>query len=410
MEDRFMEAVTYGSWYHIQNFYLPDNKPTFLDVNGGAACAGNYNDVSANFDYDRSGQGTGTWRFVSATGKAPGDPVCHGDKVYIQNLYGTGGYLDVCGNTKNKENILDVQTSYVRHRWGTGSTTSLWIVKKVSNPSGADVVAMSDQFYLQNISADGSVVTYLDACGNSLSGARNDVSTARTPTRAGGTGTWCCLPYNNDKWKQNLGPNVPPNTLRIEMIQCVFPSSGVAGAQVVATASAIVGTAIGAAVGIAVTATSAGVAAPLGIGVGAMSAVSATAMAEAITLGARQAALGIGANFADQAYLKLNGAKVWPVNDSFLNMNKGDVVTVGYQTSRAGGTAYMLELFDHDLILSDDLLYSYQLEQDRELVNGMILAINPVEASSYVIYVTATRDKPSHDVLIAQHNADMARK
>jgi hypothetical protein len=90
-------------------------------------------------------------------------------------------------------------------------------------------------------------------------------------------------------------------------------------------------------------------------------------------------------------------------------MNKGDVQNVNFQTPREQGKEHVIEIWDRDVILSDDLLFTYKVPVDGEFVNGMIVAANPAEASSYLIYLTATLDRSAHAILKENHSAQINR-
>ena len=81
--------LTFGSEYH---FYCEDTKH-YLDVCNYAADRTNYFlRVSSSPQKDRS-PATGTWKIVSASGKADGAPVKEDDEIYLVNSWGGDNFL-----------------------------------------------------------------------------------------------------------------------------------------------------------------------------------------------------------------------------------------------------------------------------------------------------------------------------
>lgn len=112
--------LAYGSTYALKNGY---NSFTggFLDTNG-AGCEGNKLCVSTASSRDR-GNGTGTWKILSATGKTEGTQVLYGDTIYLFNLYnGDGGYLDTNG-AGCEGNLYCVSTAASPDRANVGTGT-----------------------------------------------------------------------------------------------------------------------------------------------------------------------------------------------------------------------------------------------------------------------------------------------
>jgi hypothetical protein len=113
------EDLKYGSTYRIQNGYEGTKekwKENYLDTRG-QGCEGNLLCVSTSTDKNRASD-SGTWKILSATKKAEGEPVLSGDQVYLQNQHGgpgAGGYLDTRG-TKCEGNSLCVSTATSNNR------------------------------------------------------------------------------------------------------------------------------------------------------------------------------------------------------------------------------------------------------------------------------------------------------
>jgi hypothetical protein len=408
------EVLKYGKWYHVKNHHTwGDNQNgTYLDVSGSGPASGqNYLDVSASLKKDRAGQGTGVWKIESATVapgeqlKKEGDDVMVGDTFYLRNNYGDRGYLDVIGACRGcpaEQGRSDVSTSRVKHRDGAGSKTSIWKMNgadlgDASRSSGKMLEA--DKIHIQSTQYS----SYLDVCGEAQ-GQGNpdqlDVSTCRSPNRDGLTGTWSFIPYDSADYDELLKaePEVPPNTLKIQKIQCVVPSSGVFAANIFATAAGIIGGAVGAGISTALfgamTAATGGAATPLAVlGVIGLTA-EMSAIGAAVGVGGQKIISQWGQTLPDQAYIKVNGNKVW----GWIDMKAGDSQDVNCPMSREWGKPAQIEIWEHDVILADDLLYHYQLMPNDAFLNCPIAAINDDAASSYIIYLTATDHRSSRKI------------
>jgi hypothetical protein len=126
--------VLHGDEIHLQNGY--DNYTGgFLDTRGSQADfekTGNLYCVSTAIDKKREGGSTGTWKVLSATGKANGTPVTQNSEVHLQNGYNnySGGFLDTRGYQEEFEktkNLLCVSTANEKNRQNLGS--GVWKVQ-----------------------------------------------------------------------------------------------------------------------------------------------------------------------------------------------------------------------------------------------------------------------------------------
>jgi hypothetical protein len=425
------ESLKYGKWYHVKNHYTPPDAPggVYLDTNGscnGCTTITNYADVSASKKKDRVGLGTGVWRIIPAsvsnpdrTPRKPGDEVHVGDTFYLQNLYGSAGYLDTCGDCQvcTSVNKRDVSVSSVRHRAGSGSKTSIW---QFYPPAAGRVPAglimpyvplnEGQEIHIKSMYDEDS---FLDTCGAAKgSDNRNDVSTAKVPNRDSNSGLWSIIPYDSTDFEAlvQAEEDIPPNTVKIEQVQCVIPSSGVAGPAIFGTVSGIVGAALGAGISAALwapmTVGTGGLVLPLAILGTAGLTAEMSAIGAAVGVGAQAAASKIGQMFPDQAYITVNGEKVWP-SSAFTNMNAGDRLDVNWRSPRAG--APTIEIWEHDVILSDDNLFRYQLLPDTELVKCPLLQTLDQLSSSYILYLTATKNRSSRQIVRDNHKAAMER-
>ena len=429
------ETIKYGTWYHVKNHYMPADAPNglFLDLNGAVADgAVGYMDASASIDSDRLGQGTGTWRLIPisipnvSVERKIGDPVCYNDTFFFQNNYASDAYLYADGVTCQgcpDQNQWDVSSSLVRHPDGTGSMTTIW--KALDEASPASIAEINEGVGLKIVSlkpgADEGKSFYLDTCGSSRSNNRNDVSLSLKPNRDSNSGTWSFEKFNDAGFKKLLlsEENIGPYQVHVKSVQCVIPSSGVASIEVFGLAAGIIGATM-ATVGIAATASAAaittavtgGTAAPAVAAISvpvALAIIGGTqAASQAVTFGLRRLSGIIGKTLPDQVYLKEGGRKIWPVNnEGFLELNAGNATSINWRANRLLGNQIKIELYDHDVILSDDLLATFIIDPDREYVNAPLSIINTTEGSAYILYVTATKERSSRQILEDVHQIAM---
>jgi hypothetical protein len=194
--------IRYGQSYQLQNDYR-NLSGGFLDTR--AACPPNALCVSTATVPNRD-TGSGTWWVASAEGKANGEPVMSGDKVYFKNRYPLGadntppfglfgGYLDTRG-AGCEGNVLCVTTSLTPN---TNINTSVW--KIVADRHS---LYLGQPMRLQNQYANPGGLTYLDTRGDGCAGNLLCVSASLSPNRDQGSGTWRLL---------NESPAVAANTI-----------------------------------------------------------------------------------------------------------------------------------------------------------------------------------------------------
>ena len=429
------ETIKYGTWYHVKNHYMPADAPNglFLDLNGSvAAGAVGYMDASASIYNDRLGLGTATWRLMPisipnvSVERKIGDPVCYNDTFFLQNNYASGAYLYADGVACQgcpDQNQWDVSSSIVKYPDGTGSMTAIWKALDETSPANNAPINQSVRLKIvsQKAGAGEDKYFYLDTCGSSRSENRNDVSLSLQPNRDSDSGTWSFEPYSDAGFKKLLlsEENIGPYQVHVKNVQCVIPSSGVASIEVFGLAAGIIGATM-ATVGIAATASAAAIttAVTAGAAAPAVAAISApvalaiiggTQLAsQTVTFGLRRLSGIIGKTLPDQVYLKQGGRKIWPLNnEGFLELNAGKEGDVNWKTNRLLGDQIKIELYDHDIILSDDLLATFIIEPDREYVNAPLSIINTTEGSAYILYVTATKERSSTQILEDVHKLAM---
>jgi hypothetical protein len=177
-----MADLLYGSTYRIQNGYGGKWSDNYLDTRG-QGCDDNLLCVSTSTDKNRDSD-SGTWKILSATGKAEGEPVLSGDKVYLQNQYGSGsgGYLDTRGRGC-EGNAYCVSTATSSNR-DSGSGT--W--RLIKDDSGG-TVQVDDVVHLWNGWSEWSG-GFLDTRGNNCEGNLYCVSACGSWNRAEGSTHW----------------------------------------------------------------------------------------------------------------------------------------------------------------------------------------------------------------------------
>jgi hypothetical protein len=273
-----------------------------------------------------------------------------------------------------------------------------------------DTVAEEDLVNIQSVHDN----SFLDACGTAQSqGNIRDVSTANVRNRDSYSGAWYFTKYDSAGFEAIVRQeeDIPPHTVRIGRIQCVVPSSGIWGSEYVGVVSGVLMGAIGGvsfAVGAGLTVATGGVATPLAVGLVALVGVESAAISAAITIGIQKAAWKVGQLLPDQTYITVNGNKVWPANSDATDMNAGDCLDVKWMGRRSEST--VIEIWERDVILSNDLLFRYQVSSDAEFVNNPIVAINDDKGSSYLIYLTATKDRSTRQLLIDARKEALQRQ
>ena len=98
--------------------------------------------------------GSGSWRVLSAAGKATGKPLAVGDKIHLLNMYPGAGYLDSFEWVPNLEPFKDfpmtigVFTADTPTRGGGPSGT--WIARSAAGKPDGEPVSDGDAIYLEN--------------------------------------------------------------------------------------------------------------------------------------------------------------------------------------------------------------------------------------------------------------------
>jgi hypothetical protein len=226
--------VLSGDQVFLKNMYSADGG--YLDTRN-TGCEGNLLCVSTATAPNRDG-GSGTWK-IQGDGAADGAPLSAAQEVRLQNGWNSfgGGYLDTRGagcegnlfcvstsSTRDRDNasthwklmplptllyghVYDVQNGYggVLDTRGAGcegnklcvstgltndrdSGSGSWTLMSATGKLAGTPVVSGDQVYLKNMyGADGG---YLDTRNTGCEGNLLCVSTATTPNRDGGSGTW----------------------------------------------------------------------------------------------------------------------------------------------------------------------------------------------------------------------------
>lgn len=177
-----VSPLVYGQTYSIQNSYQ-NWQGGYLDTRA-AGCEGNFLCVSTATVPNRDGA-SGTWKILSASGKAAGTPVAPGDDVYLQNMHnGNGGFLDTA-YPGCEGNFFCVSTAYSNTRDGG---TGTW--KILPNGSTSGSIMEGQPLHLLNGYA-GYNVGFLDIMGTGCEGNWYCASTSLRWDREGaGTASW----------------------------------------------------------------------------------------------------------------------------------------------------------------------------------------------------------------------------
>ena len=190
------QTLHYGDVIHLQNSWN-NYAGGYLDTRGyqkDYAKTGNLLCVSTATT-DNRGDGSGTWKVLSASGKADGAPVLAGDNIQLLNMWNKsqGGYLDTRGYQKDYEktgNLLCVSTATTKNRDGGSGT---WKVLSASGKADGTPVMNNLEIQLRNEWNNGQG-GYLDTRGYQKDYAKTGnllcVSTSSTPNRDGGSGIW----------------------------------------------------------------------------------------------------------------------------------------------------------------------------------------------------------------------------
>jgi hypothetical protein len=181
--------LVYGTIYHLQNGYSGWSGG-YLDTRG-AGCADNALCVSTSWSDNRDTK-SGSWRLISADGKAYGEPVRSGDRVYLANMYPRnysgdsnlepgvfGGFLDTRGRGC-ADNKLCVSTSWSHNR---DSGSGRWIIE-----ASTSEVTEGQAIHLRNDYSGGG--GYLDTRGRGCADNMLCVSTSDSADRDSGSGWW----------------------------------------------------------------------------------------------------------------------------------------------------------------------------------------------------------------------------
>ncbi len=195
--DSIAQTLNYGDEIHLQNGWN-NYDGGYLDTRGydrDYEKTGNHLCVSTATTNARA-KGTGTWKVLSAKGKANGTPVLIGDEIHLQNAWDnyTGGFLDTRGYQKDfakTGNHLCVSTSTVKNR-ANGSGT--WKIISYTGKANGTPVTQNLEIHLQN-GWENYIGGFLDTRGYQKDYAKTQnllcVSTATEKNRQNsGSGVW----------------------------------------------------------------------------------------------------------------------------------------------------------------------------------------------------------------------------
>lgn len=194
--DAIAQTLNYGDEIHLQNGWN-NYSGGYLDTRGyqkDFEKTGNHLCVSTATTNARA-KGSGTWKVLSAKGKAIGTPVLIGDEIHLQNAWENynGGFLDTRGFQKDfakTGNHLCVSTATVNKRDGGSGT---WKILSATGKANGTAVTQNLEVHLQN-GWNNYSGGFLDTRGFQKDFAKTGnhlcVSTATANKRDGGSGTW----------------------------------------------------------------------------------------------------------------------------------------------------------------------------------------------------------------------------
>ena len=155
IQNSYSQTLNYGDEIHLQNGW-ENYSGGFLDTRGSQADfekTENLLCVSTASENKREGGSSGTWKVLSATGKAIGTPVLLGDEIHLQNGWEnyTGGFLDTRGSQADFEktgNLYCVSTAIDKKR--DGGSTGTWKVLSATGKANGTPVTQNSEVHLQN--------------------------------------------------------------------------------------------------------------------------------------------------------------------------------------------------------------------------------------------------------------------
>jgi hypothetical protein len=92
------QEIKIGSIIHLKNGFSNGGRDHFLDTQGSVKDHKALEQSSSNLlvftnsSKDRE-QGSGSWKIISATGKADGDSLAYGDEIHLENMFPGAGLL-----------------------------------------------------------------------------------------------------------------------------------------------------------------------------------------------------------------------------------------------------------------------------------------------------------------------------
>ena len=179
--------IDYGADVFVRNMY--QEKRSFLEVRYSDCERGSKYCVSTAETPERSSSGESIWRVVPRNGAQNGTPVRFGDEVHLQNKYNNwASYLDINGGGC-EGNVYCVSAASTPNR---DNGTGVWRIRSASGKPDGMEVSEVDDIHLEIVFNLTS--TYLDIRESGCEDNLYCVSTANTPTRDRGTGTWRMVP------------------------------------------------------------------------------------------------------------------------------------------------------------------------------------------------------------------------
>jgi hypothetical protein len=166
-----------------------------------------------------------------------------------------------------------------------------------------------------------------------------------------------------------------------------------------------------------VTVASGGTAAPAIIGAAVVGAAVGGAASFGLSKLGDWAATSLGQLLPDQVYIEIsksttgsaNFSKIWP-DDEYLDMNRGESAEVGKNISRPVGGEMIIRVKELDPNMEHDILSEITVLPGQKWVNLPITIGNEKHSSVYTLFITATEEEDSDQLIYDAHKQRLDKK
>lgn len=170
------------------------------------------------------------------------------------------------------------------------------------------------------------------------------------------------------------------NQMTIRSVQCLQPSSGVVGDSVIGTIGSIVGGLVGVGAAVGISTASGGTL----VLVGAAAGVAAAGAGAGIAIGLKNAITSFS-DGEDDLYIDINGSKKFPKDGGDHGISAEEIVDVDLTFNFSDyPDGIKVELYDYDMISSDDLLHAVKFYKDQD---ESVKVVNLKESDAGSIYL-----------------------